>query len=785
MQVNFPLKILFLIFCCFSFPYKALAINPTVKGNSILYTTDNGTLRIQMCSEGMFRVTKTPDGIMPDNEKWMVERYDFTPVAFQIQGNSVTTSRLRIQVDPEQLLISVADSLGNTLYQETGTGIADSIYNEVATCGSEHFFGLGERMDALDQQGRRVHLNVELGRGPKPAVGGKDILRANYCPVPLLLSNKGYAIFFHTAVPNDWDLGWSRQDRYSFSSSGGDNDYYFILGPSIQQMLQGYHALTGHCPLMPMPAYGLHIGSYSGGTWKHERNTSDTYVVNLIHKLRGERIPFDLMWLDSTWRIFTSLGNGGCSFEFQDTFKDPKGMIDTATANHVAMFGLHIRSLLDNGLHNTLLTDARKKGFTIQDGHENAILNFFDDKAVNWWWKNAAGKVTRYGVKFFKTDVGSALWFKDATPEQQALHNLFPIAYAKAPYELFSQLNRQRGFDHTREGYAGIQRYPFIWAGDWGSEWQWFEPVIRGGLNIGLSGVGYWSHCMGGFEQYSPYDTDLYIRWCQFGMFSPVAMLFGMDHPRYHAPWTYGEEAERIFITYDSLRYSLLPYIYTSAHEMYTQSRPIMAPLLYDHLQDPLTYNISDQYMFGPSMMVCPVTVKGALSRAVYFPGSEWVDFWTGERLSGRRYKSFLTPQHIMPIFLKAGCIIPQQQAMQYVGEHPADTITLLTFPRGRSSYQLYEDDGTTTDYQQGSYALTDIESNLADGRWTLTVKAPQGSFTPPRHTFSIVAYLDRKPQTITLNGKPISSWTFDEQQRKAFITTSAGNEATFTLVVE
>lgn len=180
------------------------------------------------------------------------------------------------------------------------------------------------------------------------------------------------------------------------------------------------------------------------------------------------------------------------------------------------MFGLHIRSLVDNGKRNNLLTTAQKKGLTIQDGGTNAIINFFDDKAVDWWWKNAAKKVTDLGAKFFKTDVGSALNYNNPNIEQKAAHNLFPIAYAKAPYENFAKLNGQRGFDHTREGYAGIQRYPFIWAGDWGSEWQWFEPIIRGGINIGLSGVGYWSHCMGGFEQYSAYDTTSICAGCRW-----------------------------------------------------------------------------------------------------------------------------------------------------------------------------------------------------------------------------------------------------------------------------
>lgn len=756
--------------------YTSVSQAQEVSGNSVTYSSTDGDLRIEMCSETMFRVMKSVADKQSANEKWMVENYDFPEVKYQVMGNEITTDSLRIKVSSSPWRIQVSNSKGTVLYQEIKAGYRDSIYNAVAMNPDEHFFGFGERMDQLDQRGQRIHLNVELGSGVKPAVGGKDILRANYCPVPLMLSNIGYGVFFHTAVPNDWDMGWTRNDQYSFSAPGGNNDYYFIYGPTVQEMLRSYQSLTGVAPLMPKVAYGLHIGSYSGGTWHHESEASGEYVVNLVDRLRQERIPFDLMWLDSTWRLFAKLGNGGCTFEFQESFKDPKAMIDHAYQNHVGMFGLHIRSLVDNGKRNTLLTTAQKKGFTIQDGETNAIINFFDDKAVDWWWKNAAKKVTDVGVRFFKTDVGSALRYKPANIEQMEQHNLFPIAYAKAPYEHFAKLNGQRGFDHTREGYAGIQRYPFIWAGDWGSEWQWFEPIIRGGMNIGLSGVGYWSHCMGGFEQYSDYDTDLYLRWCQMGMFSPVAMLFGMDHPRYHEPWTYGEKAQKIFIQYDSLRYSLMPYIYTAAWQMYKTSRPMMTPLLFDHLQDHATYQISNQYMFGRDIMVCPVTVKNALSRPVYFPGGDWVDFWTGERIHGRQHKSFLTPIEIMPIFIKRGAIIPQQEPMQYIDERPNTELSLLIYPSEHSSYELYEDDGKSMDYQQGGYALTRFESTLSDSRWQLTVAKPTGTYQPIAHQYKAVVYLDRKPNAVILNGTATSNWTYNEKLRRLELNDSIEN---------
>ena len=738
-----------------------------------------------MCSERMFRVTKSTGTSFVSDEPWMVVKYSFAPVDFSVEGNRLSTRELEVEITSSPWRITVCDKAGRTVYQEVASSAGPRPRNECVLQRDEHVFGFGERMDALDQRGRKVHLNVELGSGPRPAVGGKDILRANYCPVPWFMSTKGYAIFFHNASKTAWDMGWSQADRYSFEASAGALDYYFILGPEPETMLQQYQLLTGVSPLMPRSAYGLHLGSYSGGTWKHEEMTSDTYPVNLVRRMRSEGIPFDLLWLDSTWRFFNSkFGNGGCSFEFRETFQNPQAMIDSIYAQHVAMFGLHVRSIMDNGRRNTLLDDALQAGVTVKGARSSGIINFFDSSAVDWWWKHGASQLADMGVRFVKTDVGSALRFEEGFRPEGAysadeLHNLFPIAYAKAPYEKFAEHNRMRGFDHTREGYAGIQRYPFIWAGDWGTEWQWFEPVIRGGLNIGLSGIGNWSHCMGGFEQYSAYDTDLYLRWCQFGMFSPVALLFGMDHPRYHEPWTYGEEAQKIFVKYDSLRYTLIPYIYSNAYKMFCTSRPLMTPLLYDYFADELTYSISDQYLFGEGMMVCPVTSKGALSRPVYFPGEKWIDFWTGERIEGRQYKSFLTPPDLMPIFIREGAIIPKQPCMQYVDEHPVDKITLMVYPSAYSVYDLYEDDGRTDEYQQGIYAVTRIESTLHDGEWILDIHKPEGKYNSPCHTYDVEVYWDKKPVKVSQNGKLLQElettdgkegWSYDGQLRRVII---------------
>jgi alpha-glucosidase (family GH31 glycosyl hydrolase) len=210
---------------------------------------------------------------------------------------------------------------------------------------------------------------------------------------------------------------------------------------------------------------------------------------------------------------------------------------------------------------------------------------------------------------------------------------------------------------------------------------------------------------MGGFEHVA--DPELYIRWVQFGMFSPVALVFGMDHPGYKEPWNYGEDALRNFKKYDSLRYQLLPYIYSNAYQMYQTGSPLMKALVLNYQEDENVYEIGDQYLFGESLMVCPVTTKGAQTRTVYLPEGEWYDWWTGKKYPGKQYVHVVTPLDTLPVFAKAGAIIPLQPAMKYVGEKAVDVISLDIFPAGNSSFDLYEDDGQSLNYLQGQYSIT------------------------------------------------------------------------------
>lgn len=784
------------------------------QGNLISLSASRGELRIEWCSPEIFRIRSSWNGKFEANEHLMVSRYDWAAVPLTVKEEkeytTISSSALVLKLYKNPLRLDVYDRKGKLLCAET----AGALLKEGRQVGvtkkllaNEHFFGFGERMDFMDRRHKKVHLNVGRGKGKPHQIGAYNIMEANYCPVPFFMSTRGYGIFFHNSFATTWDMGAKDKDRYSFTAADGELDYYFMFGPTFPAILDHYTAITGKSPLLPQFALGLHAGTYSGGTWSHEEETSDQYVIALARKYRELGIPVDLIWLDSTWRLFgENGGKGATSFEWRETFKNPKRMFDSLYAMDYKMVGLHIRPRFDNAKKLNLLDQARAKGYTYpENGQPGEFVNFFDPNAVQWWWDNGVMRIAGLGAKFLKTDEGSAFGALANESEKvgptgkdaERLHNVYPIAYAKAPFLQFEKLNGFRGLNQTREGYSGIQRYPYIFAGDWPSEWQYFAPVIKAGLNVGLSGVGSWAHCMGGFEHLA--DPELYIRWVQFGMFSPIALVFGMDHPGYKEPWNYGDAGLKNFKNYDLLRYRLFPYLYTTMYQQHQSGVPMMRALVLDNQEDENVYDIADQYMLGDQLMVAPVTTKGAVTRTVYLPEGTWFNYWTAEKMAGKNYYHVVAPLDTLPLFVKAGSIIPMQPEMKYTDEKPVDLITLDIFPHGSSSYSFYEDDNLSHDYLKGKFAKTKVDCKLLDDALTLNIHQPEGSFVPAQHQYlaKIRWTGEKAPAAITENGKVMkkladaeqiknsAGWFFDQQLHILWVASAGNNKSAISIDIK
>lgn len=740
-----------------------------------------------------------------DEYSYMLNEYSFPPVTVsEIKKNdftSLTSKRLTLKINHKDLSIEIYNINGELLSSEKNNGssfIEDKIIVNKWINPDEHFFGFGERMDFLNQKGKKVSMNVGRGIERPHIVGAYNILEANYAPVPFMMSTMGYGIFYHTSQPSEFDLGKENNNQLSFSAKGQFADYFFMYGPEFTELLNHYTDLTGKSPLLPRFAHGLHVGTYSGGTWGFEHLTSGEYVINLAKRYREKGIPFDILHLDSTWRLFgKNGGSGATSFEWRETFTNPKGMFDSLYTMNINMVGLHVRPRLDNGLNLNLLDQARAYGHIYpEENNQGEFINFFDQNAVNWWWDNAVMKIASIGAMFLKTDEGSAFGRvanesdKTGPTSEEALklHNVFPVVYAKAPFEKFKSYNKIRGLNHTREGYAGIQRYPFIWAGDWPSEWQYFAPVIRAGINIGLSGVGYWSHNMGGFEHDA--DPELYARWVQFGMFSPIAHVFGMDHPGYKEPWNYGQKAEEIFTEYAKLRYRILPYIYSAAYQQNQTGLPIMRALVIHNQDDFNTYTIDDQYYFGGQLIVAPVVTKGAQTRVIYLPKGKWFDFWTGKEYQGGSYFNILTPLEQLPIFAKEGAIIPYQKDVLFDNKEDYQNLTIEVFP-GNGRFELYEDDGLTESYQNGEYSLTEINTIDQEHNKQIKIFKIEGIYEPTYKSIELKIHSDKEPVQIKMNNKVIhfgfknNEWSFDSAKKIILLHNFLYENQDITIVID
>ncbi|WP_223088732.1 alpha-glucosidase domain-containing protein [Zunongwangia sp. SCSIO 43204] len=277
------------------------------KGNTLTIETSINNLKIEFCTPSILRIRSSKTKDFKANEPYMVTRYNWDKVDFKKDENSAKisykTSKIKLEIQKSPFKLSIFDLQGNLLSEDA---VNQKSSSETITKTSkklkdnEHFFGFGERMDFLDRRGKSVHLEVGRGIGKPHIIGAYNVLEANYSPVPFFMSTKGYGIFYHTSYPSDWDMGKTDPEIYSFSSEDPEVDYYFIYGPDLPKILDHYTSITGKSPMLPKFAMGLHVGTYSGGTWGHEEETSANYPVSLIEKFRKFQIPVDVLHLDST-----------------------------------------------------------------------------------------------------------------------------------------------------------------------------------------------------------------------------------------------------------------------------------------------------------------------------------------------------------------------------------------------------------------------------------------------------------------------------------------------------
>lgn len=683
------------------------------------------TLRLDFCTPDIVRVRFAPGNDVPantltatGNTPMVVAEFD-APVAVEVQENpeaiELTTASLRVvlQRRPWQLRIYARDDdrpgreVFCTRARQIPTalpeldfefdpswnfyhryayplgvtrrdGDAVQVFDSFDMAHNEHFYGFGESYTHLDQRGRKVDLWVEEVYSNTSA--------AAYKRIPFFVSSRGYGLFINTSYPITAHMGDLTGAAYSLIAHRCPAlDYYFIYGPTFKDILPRYTQITGRPKLPPKWTFGHWMSRI---TYKSQQE-----VERVAGELRSHRIPTDVLHIDTGW--FTEEGN--CDLRFDPVkFPDPAGM---AQRLHGQGYHLSVWQWPNMIVGNPMCEEAKARDFLVKrsDGKVYHQAGYADDAAVLdysnpdmvAWVQEKFRALFRLGVDVIKVDFGEGAPVDGCYYGYPgyAMHNLYPLLYSKAIFDVTEEFfGEGNAAIWARSAWAGSQRYPVHWSGDGVATWRDLPCTLRSGLSFGLSGFPFWSHDIGGFV--GKPAPELYARWVQLGMFSSHARAHGAP-PR--EPWAYGLQTEAIYRQYAELRYRLLPYLYSQAVEAVQRSLPVLRALVLEFQDDPTVFTIDDQYLLGDSFLVAPI-MEETNQRRVYLPAGNWVDYWTKERVTGARWLDVEAPLEVLPMWVRAGAIVPMGPVRQYVDEKPLDPLTLELYAPGQAgAFTLYE----------------------------------------------------------------------------------------------
>jgi alpha-D-xyloside xylohydrolase len=544
--------------------------------------------------------------------------------------------------------------------------------------------------------------------------------------VPLLISSAGYGVLWDNPSGTRVDLATAGSLTVS-SDASSLIDYYFMAGPEPDDIIAQYRALTGAPPL---------FGRYAWGYWqsKEHYNTQSEFL-DVVNQYRTRMLPIDGIVQD--WFYWSPAPWGSHQFDAA-RYPDPTAMFTqahtahfhallsvwarfdkTAFANHDALQAAG--ALVAPGLTDYTYYDPFKpEGRTI---YWQQLRDQLFSKGTDAWWLDST-----------EPDLGGT-WPTDTTAAGPGafVANAYPLMTTSAVYQgQRAVTSDKRVFILTRSAYSGQQRNAtVVWSGDINGDWATFKRQIPAGLNFSLSGIPYWNTDIGGFFPQlgglaNPQFVELYQRWFQFGAFCPMFRSHGQGGDR--NMWSFGVPAQAVLLGVDQLRYRLLPYIYSLSWRVTHDGYSMMRPLVFDFRADARALNIPDQFMFGPALMVNPVTDPGVTTRSVYLPANTtWFDFWTGATSTGGAQVMASAPLDHLPLYVRAGSVLPLGPMMQYSTEMPPDPMELRVYPGADGAFTLYDDENDNYNYEKGMYATIPLTWNNATR--TLTIGARQGAY--------------------------------------------------------
>jgi alpha-D-xyloside xylohydrolase len=526
----------------------------------------------------------------------------------------------------------------------------------------------------------------------------------------------------------------------TWTSEAADSiDYYFMYGPEMDRVIGGYRTLTGAAPLFSKWAWGF---------WQcKERYRSQQELLDVVNQYRSRHIPIDGIIQD--WRYWDPHQWGSHLFD-TNRYPDPVAMMRQMHATNVHLI-ISVWARFDDGSANS--DELRQAGVLYPQlvGNRRHYYDPFSPVGRRLYWREMSRELFSYGIDGWWLDASEPELgnnpgeYRDYTtgagPGARVL-NAYPLVHTAGVYAgQRAENSRKRVFILTRSAYAGQQRNSAVtWSGDIRGDWDTYARQIPAGINFSLSGIPYWNTDTGGFFSGNPTNAgyaELFTRWFQFSAFCPMFRVHGTTYPK--EMWRFPDDTQKILIAYDRLRYHLLPYIYSVSWAVTHENSTMMRGLVMDFRTDPKVYDIPDQYLFGPALMAAPVTKAGVATRSVYLPaGAAWTDFWTGKSYPGGQAVDAAAPIETMPLFVRAGSIIPYGPPVEQAMEK-ADPIELRVYRGADGAFTLYEDEGDNYNYEKGRYATIPISWN--ESKHELTIGKRQGSFPGmlKKRTFHVV----------------------------------------------
>ncbi|MGD2035444.1 MAG: glycoside hydrolase family 31 protein [Bacteroidales bacterium] len=742
------------------------------KTNTGIKTVINSVgVEIQFFNPSTVRVLKWPEGDVFRKESLSVIKIpEETTFNVTQAGDELTlkSESLQVVLNLRNGKISFKTPKGESLLNEEESGAVFTDFNDAGIKtysvkqsflpdNDEAIYGLG-----IQQQGKMVQRNLEL----RMIQGNTD----DY--IPFFQSVKGYGLFWDNYSPTTFT---DNKKETSFNSDVGNCiDYYFMYGGNADGVIAEMRDLTGQVPMFPLWTYGY---------WQSkERYKSQDETVDVVKKYRELGIPFDGIIQDWQYWGNNYLWN---AMEFLNAgFYDPQKMVDEVHQLHAHM----IISIWNSfGPQTKPYQELDKKGMLFDfvtwpaSGSQKwppdldypsgvRVYDAYNPEARNIYWKYLNKGIFSLGMDGWWMDSSEPdhLFFKPSDLDNQtylgsfrSVRNAFPLMTVGGVYDHQRALTSdKRVFILTRSAFAGQQRYGAnTWSGDVVASWEALRNQISGGLNFSLCGIPYWNSDIGGFFLWNfenklkdPEYRELYARWLQFGAFCPMMRSHGADAPR--EIYQFGEKGDKIYDAIEKfihLRYRLLPYIYSASWDVTTNQSSMTRALMMDFSDDNKALDINDEYLFGKAILVCPVTesmyskdmkedFSTIKSMEVYLPKSaDWFDFWTGKKYTGGQTISRETPIDIMPLYVKAGSILPIGPNVQYATEKNWNNLEIRVYEGANGEFTLYEDENDNYNYEKGIYSTITFSWN--DEEKTLTINKRKGSFPgmPNERIFNLV----------------------------------------------